>query len=199
MISILKMQLKVSKDALKRYKILNLLITSLEKKDIKLAIKFLEKNMVDNARLLVLYEKVGQYKKALKLVRKIYLKTKNKALLGQIAILRFELAKDKKAQMKHVIANFEIALRYTQDASYKNYYGYLLIDYELDIQKGLRLVQEALHSSPTNMAYMDSVAWGYFKLNNYAKALTYMKKVVDQVGLENEEIKVHWERIKRCQ
>jgi hypothetical protein len=25
-----------------------------------------------------------------------------------------------------------------------------------------------------------------------------MKKVVDQVGLEDEEIRIHWEKIKEC-
>jgi tetratricopeptide (TPR) repeat protein len=198
MISVLKMQLNSTHNPQKRYKILNLLIISLEKKDINLAIEFLEKHRIDNTRLLILYEIAKEYKKALKLVRDIYLQTKDKALLGKIAILRFEMASDKTIVMPHVIANFELALKVTDDPSYKNYYGYLLIDYELDIQKGLRLAQEALESSPTNMAYMDSVAWGYFKLNNCKKALEYMKKIVDQVGLENEEIKLHWEKIQEC-
>lgn len=199
MISILKMQLNSTHNPQKRYNILDLLISSLEKKDINLAIEFLEKHKLDNTRLLILYEITKEYKKALKLVRDTYLQTKDKALLGKIAILRFEMASDKKAVMPHVIANFELALAVTDNSSYKNYYGYLLIDYELDIQKGLRLAKEALQTSPTNMAYMDSVAWGYFKLNNCKKALKYMKKIVDEVELENEEIKEHWERIKKCQ
>ena len=199
MISILKMQFKAHKNTMTAYRILNLLVSTLEQKDINEAISFLEKNRVDNTRLLLLYERAGQYKKALTLVRKLYKKTKNKALLGQIAIFEFELATNKKTMMKHIIANFELALKATNNPSYKNYYGYLLIDYKIDINKGLRLVKEALKSAPNNMAYMDSVAWGYYRLKKCKKAFEYMKKVVDQVGLDNKEIKLHWGKIQRCQ
>jgi tetratricopeptide (TPR) repeat protein len=198
MISILKMQFKSSKNPVNKHIVLDLLITSLEQKDIKEAIKFLEINKVDDTRLLLLYERASQYTKALKLVRKIYRKTKNKALLGQIAILEFEKAKDKKPIMKHVIANFELALKHTDNPSYKNYYGYLLIDYKIDVKKGLKLVKEALKSSPTNIAYLDSVAWGYYNLKKCKKAFKYMKQVVDQVGFDNDEIKLHWEKIQEC-
>ncbi len=198
MISVLKTAFKEHKNSVTQYKILSLLIDTLEKQDIKQAIKFLEEEKVDDTRLLLLYERAGQYKKALKLVRKLYRKTKNKSLLGQIAILEFEMADDKKSMMKHVVANFELALQVTNNASYKNYYGYLLIDFELNIPKGLKLVKEALKSSPNNIAYMDSVAWGNFKLGKCDEAFKYMKKVVDEVGLDNQEIKMHWDKIREC-
>ena len=198
MISILKMSFKKYKDPKKKYKNLIFLIDVLEARDINEAIKFLEENPVHNVRLMTLYEKAGEYKKALALVRKIYRKTKRKELLGQIAILSFELAKDKKAVMNNVIANFELAIKATNNASYKNYYGYILIEYDLDVKKGLKLVKEALESSQKNLAYMDSVAWGYYKLGNCKKAFSYMKRVVDQAGLENKEIKLHWEKVQEC-
>jgi len=199
MISILKMQFKAAKTRIEFSRILNLLVYNLEKKDINLAIAFLEENRYDDTKLLLLYERAGEYAKALTLVRKKYRKTKNRALLGQIAILEFELANDKKEIMKHVIANFELALKVTNNVGYKNYYGYLLIDYKINIKKGLQLVKEALKSSPNNLAYMDSVAWGYYRLNSCTDAKSYIQKVVDQVGLENKEINLHWEKIQKCQ
>lgn len=178
--------------------IVTLIIQYLEKKDIKKAIDFLEVNKADELKLLGLYEQTGDRLKALKLVRKLYKKTNNKALLGQIAILEFEMAKDKKIVMKHVIANFKLALKVSTNASYQNYYGYLLIDYDLDVKKGLELVKKALKQYPTNLAYMDSVAWGYFKNSNCKEALKYMKKVIEKIGLDEEEIKLHWDEIENC-
>ena len=175
-----------------------LIIDMLEKIDIKRAIKFLEKHRVNDTKLLNLYGQVGEFKKALKMVRKKYYKTKDKSLLGQIAILEFEMAKDKKKVIKHVLANFELALQVSSNANYENYYGYLLIDYDLDIKKGLKLVKSALKKYPNNIAYIDSVAWGYFKAKQCDKAYYYMKKVVDAIGIENEEIKLHWDEIRNC-
>jgi hypothetical protein len=45
---------------------------------------------------------------------------------------------------------------------------------------------------------MDSVAWGYFKLKECKKAISYIEKVIEQVGLSNDEIKLHFETIKEC-
>ncbi len=199
MISILKMQFKVSKSPRKIYEVSNLLINSLERRNINDAILFLEKYGIDDVKLLLLYEKVGSYKKALKLVRSKYMKTKKKELLAQIAIFEYESALNKKNILKHVIANFELALQVSDDASYKNYYGYILIEHNINAKKGLKLVKEALLSSPTNLAYADSVAWGYYKLNKCKKANKYMKEIVNQIGLDNKEIKLHWEKIQKCQ
>ena len=199
MISILKTAFKNYKYSSTKKIVLALLIDILEKKDINEAIHFLEENRVNDSRLLILYERSGKYKKALTLVRKLYSETKNKELLGQIAILEFEMAENKKVMMKHVIANFESALEISNNPNYKNYYGYLLIEYNIDISKGLKLAKEALKSVPGNFAYMDSVAWGYYKSNNCKEAFKYMKKIVDQIGLDNKEIKLHWEKIKECQ
>ncbi len=199
MISVMKTAVKEYKHTSTKQIVLSLLLDVLEKKDINKAIKFLEENRVDDAKLLILYERSKKYKKALTLIRKSYKKTKNKELLGKIAILEFEMADDKQSTIKHVIANFELALTISNNPNYKNYYGYLLIDYDIDVDKGLALVREALESMPNNLAYMDSVAWGYYKKKSCKKALKYMKDIVDQVGLDNEEIKLHWEKIQECE
>jgi predicted Zn-dependent protease len=171
----------------------------LEKKDIKKAIKFLEETKLDQERLINLYYQDRQLDKALKLTKKIYQQTKNPELLGKIAMYRFELATNKREVMKHVIANFELALSSgINNASYQNYYGYLLIDYDIDIKKGLELVKQALTQAPNNIAYLDSLAWGYYKLNECEKAKKVMQKVVAMAGLNDPEIKLHWNIIKDC-
>jgi len=177
----------------------NLIISLLEKKDIKKAIKFLEDTGIDQAKLINLYYRDKQLAKALKLTKKLYKKTRKPELLGKIAMYRFELATDKKKVMPNVIANFELALSSgINNASYQNYYGYLLIDFDIDIEKGLTLVKEALKTAPNNIAYLDSLAWGYYKLQRCEEAYKVMSKVVVAAGVSDKEIKKHWEKIKKC-
>lgn len=177
----------------------NLIVTLLESKDIKEAIKFLEKTKIDQTKLINLYYQDGQLKKALKITRKLYRKTKKPDLLGKIAMYEFELAKDKLKVMKHVIANFELALSSgINNASYQNYYGYLLIDFNIDVKKGIKLIKSALKTTPNNVAYLDSLAWGYYKLGYCTKSLKIMKKVINVTGLKDPEIKLHWNNIKAC-
>lgn len=177
----------------------NLIVSLLEKKDIKKAIKFLEDNNLDQDKLINLYYQDQQLDKALKLTKEIYNETKDPELLGKIAMYRFELAEDKRKSLKHVIANFELALSSgINNASYQNYYGYLLIDYDINVQKGIDLVKQALKQSPNNLAYLDSLAWGYYKQKECKKAYEIMSQVVSQAGLKDEEIKLHWNIIKDC-
>jgi tetratricopeptide (TPR) repeat protein len=178
----------------------NLIVTLLENKDIKEAIKFLEETDIDHAKLINLYYQDGQLKKALNMTRKLYRKTRVPDLLGKIAMYEYELAEDKQKVMKHVIANFELALSSgINNASYQNYYGYLLIDYNINIKKGMNLIKAALKTTPNNVAYLDSLAWGYYKLGQCKKALKIMKEVIKVTGLKDQEIKIHWKHIEECE
>lgn len=177
----------------------NIIVSLLEKKDIKKAIRFLEKNKTDEVKLLNLYYQNGQLKKALTLTRKLYKRTKGAELLGRIAMIEFELANDKKKVLKHVIANFELALSSgVNNASFQNYYGYLLIDYDINIKKGISLVKQALEKAPKNLAYLDSLAWGYYKQGKCDEAISIMAKVIEVTGLKDTELKLHWDKINNC-
>jgi tetratricopeptide (TPR) repeat protein len=179
----------------KTYKVL---IAYLEKKDINEAIKFLEKEKVDDVKLVSLYKRTDQPLKALKLVRKLYKQDGNVDLLAQIAILEFETAPDKKKVLDNVIRKFNDVLTVLDNHVYQNYLGYILIDYDVDVKKGLIYVDKALEKAPNNIAYIDSKAWGNYKLGNCKIAYKFMKKVVDEVGLSDSEIKLHWKKIKEC-
>lgn len=184
-----------SEMANKTYK---LLILYLEKKDINEAIKFLEENRVDELKLVNLYKRVNKPNKALKLVRKLYKEDGNIDLLAQIAILEFESAKDKKAVLDSVIKKFNDVLIILDNHVYQNYLGYILIDFDIDVKKGLSFVEKALEKAPNNIAYLDSKAWAYYKLGDCKKAYEFMKKVVEDVGINDSEIKMHWKKIKEC-
>ena len=177
----------------------NLIVSLLEKRSINEAILYLEKYDFNHEKLLNLYYQAGFLKKAITLTKKLYNKTKDPELLGKIAMYRFEDAKDKKAVLDSVIANFELALSSgINNDSFQNYYGYILIDFDIDVQKGINLVKRALKKSPNNIAYQDSLAWGYYKLGKCEEAYKIMEKIVKLIGIKDEEIKLHWEKIQEC-
>lgn len=175
-----------------------MLVKYLLQKNDYLAMLFLEEEQIDDTILLQLYKKYKQIDKALQLMHKQYLKTANINIIAQMAILEFEAAEDKQKVLLSVVSKFKDALALVDNAMYQNYLGYLLIDYDVNIHEGITLVKLALEKEPENYAYLDSLAWGEYKLNNCKKAYKIMKKIVDEVGLKDEEIILHWNKIKEC-
>ena len=162
------------------------------------AINFLLETGNNNLYLASLYEKDKMYEKALDILEKTYAITNDDTILGHMAMIIFTIAKDKKVVINDVLNKFALALKEKSNPEYENFYGYLLIDYDLDVKKGLELVKKAYEANPQNVAFEDSVAWGYFKNNECKLANEYIIKVVQKVGLEDEEIKLHYDEIQDC-
>lgn len=176
----------------------NLLISYLAKKNVFDAIDFLEKNDEESKILLSLYRSINDSKKAYDLLTKLYNQTNDLNYLAQQAIIEFEMSENKIDILDNVISKFNKVVENSDSSVYQNYLAYILIDYEKDIKRGISLVKKALEKEPKNLAYLDTLAWGQYKLNNCAEAYINMKKVVDGAGLKDSEIKFHWEKIKEC-
>jgi predicted Zn-dependent protease len=171
------------------------------KRDIDGAIGFLEKEHIKDELLYQLYRTKKDFSKAISLVDTLYEKDKDPKWIAEKGVLIFEIAKDKNDQkmIKDVLAQFEKAIALGNDDSvYLNYYGYTLIDKEVNIKKGMQIIQDALVQQPNNTYYLDSLAWGYYKQGECTKAYKLMKRVVDEEGLEEQEIIDHWQSIKQC-
>jgi len=170
------------------------------KKDIDGAIRFLEKEDVGDDILYELYKEKKVFDKALSLVDRLYQEDKSVRWIAEKAILTFESANDKedREMISKVISYFKKAVLLGMDDSlYLNYYGYLLIDKEIDVKKGIKIVKDALKQQPDNRYYLDSLAWGYYKEHACKEAYNVMKRVVEKEELE-EEIREHWELIQKC-
>ena len=163
-----------------------------------MAIEFWEQNGEKDEILLNLYKISNQNQKAIILLEELYNQTNNIDYLAQQAIIEFESAKDKKSVLNSVIAKFEKVLEKSDNHVYQNYLAYMLIDYDLDVKRGLILVNKALDKEPNNIAYLDTLAWGKYKMKSCLEAYLNMKQIVDQIGLDDEEIRLHWEKIKEC-
>jgi tetratricopeptide (TPR) repeat protein len=177
---------------------------SLYTNDNKGLIKFLEENRGDEGLLYMLYKEEDKFEKAIELAKKRYDETKEPKWLAEEAILIYEDAYQKKSITPKVLKRFqklfEEALEFgIKDSLYLNYYGYILIDHDLNIEKGIELVKEALKEEPNNSYYLDSLAWGLYKLGKCKEAYKIMRKVIAKEGvLKENEMKTHWESIREC-
>lgn len=175
-----------------------LLIKYIAKDNVGMAINFLEENKEEDEILLNLYKITNQPSKAYTLLGSLYANSNNLEYLGQQAIIEFEMAEDKRKVLNSVIAKFEKVVENIDNHIYENYLAYILIDFNINVSKGVTLVKKALVQEPNNLAYIDTLAWGQYKLKNCKEANKQMKRVVDEIGLNDEEIKLHWEKIKEC-
>jgi len=176
----------------------------IHKKDIKGAERFLERHLKNNEELLyMLYKRDKDIPKAIEFVKKRYKATHKPKWLAEEAMLRYEDAKAKgkitPKFLKEFSSLFNKAIESGANSSlYLNYYGYTLIDHDLDIKKGLELVKRALKQKPNSLYYLDSLAWGLYKEGKCKEAQEIMEKVKKLGGFKEKEIKEHYEKIKEC-
>ncbi|WP_310442392.1 CDC27 family protein [Sulfurimonas sp.] len=170
------------------------------KKDFLKMTEFLEESRSDNELLLQLYIQARNYKKAATIANELYEESGDVTLLGQSAIFEYESSEDKsdKVMQKSVIAKLKETIEVKKEGMYLNYLGYLLIDHSIDIKKGIDYIKEALKIEPNSIYYLDSLAWGYYKLGDCKEAAKIMKKVENMDGSSNEEVVKHIETIKKC-
>jgi hypothetical protein len=171
------------------------------KRDIGGAIDFLEQQRTGQAILYELYKRKKLFDKAFSLIDHLYAEKKDARWIAEKGVLLFEKSADKndKKMIKEVISYFEKAIdQGVDDSIYLNYYGYTLIDKDIDVEKGIRVIENALKQQPDNTYYLDSLAWGYYKEHKCKKAYEMMKRVVDEEGLKETEIIEHWDAIQKC-
>ncbi len=169
------------------------------KQDYKALEAFLEKSGGDDAALLQLYIAQKAYKKAYPLAQKLYDDTLDINYLGQSAIFEYESYKTKSQELlKRVVKKLEKVVSEIKDPLYLNYLGYILIDHDMDVKKGMEYIREVLKEQPNSAFYLDSLAWGYYKLNQCSKAKELILKVQTLEGGDDPEVSTHLEAIKKC-
>ncbi|MDR1007111.1 MAG: hypothetical protein LBL65_00925 [Campylobacteraceae bacterium] len=161
------------------------------------AVEFLEKSGSNQDILMEMYIYQKQYDKAIKLADTLYQETNNGEYLLKMAIYEYEGAQNKSSVLQSVSEKFERYITDKSDALYLNYYGYLLINHDINITKGINLVQKALQLEPDSPYYQDSLAWGFYKQNRCQEALEIMKKVLEK--LNDKEVIDHFETMQSCE
>ena len=62
------------------------------------------------------------------------------------------------------------------NANAYNMLGYSLLERNVRVEEGMRLVEKAYRMSPNDAAIMDSVGWGHYRLGNLDKSLEFLRK-----------------------
>ncbi|MBZ5499014.1 MAG: tetratricopeptide repeat protein [Acidobacteriia bacterium] len=73
----------------------------------------------------------------------------------------------------------EILKEDPKDGPTLNYIGYMLADRGVRLEEAVKYVQEALILEPNNPAYLDSLGWAFFKLNDLKMAEKYLLQAGD--------------------
>lgn len=170
------------------------------KQDYSALTKFLEKSQSDDEVLLELYSSSKNYAKAYPLADKLYSKTFDINYLGQSAIFEYENAKNKNSKelLESVVKKLERVRKEGNQAIYLNYLGYILINHEIDVKKGLAYIETVLKEQPNSAYYLDSKAWGYYKLGRCIEAKSLMNRVVTLDGGDDPEVIFHLKKIDKC-
>ena len=171
----------------------------LYQKEYDKAIKYVQ-DLGDEKLLLEIYKAKKEYRKAKKLADRLYKTTKNLKYLAQSAIFEYEMATDKKDPklLKSVASKLEKVVRMLDDPVYLNYLGYLYIDNDMNVHKGIELVKKALKIDPNSPYYLDSLAWGYYKIGKCNEAFKLIKRVYIDMNLKDPEVKLHFQKIQKC-
>ena len=166
------------------------------------AVDLLKKYDYKNKMLVELYGYLKQNDEAIKLSKEFFKKTNDAEFLALEAMNLYEKNAPNVNQklLKEILDKFDISIKDLNNATYQNYYGYLLIDHDVDYNKGVELVKKALLKEPDSPYYLDSLAWGYYKLKECKKADEIMKQISYKFSdfLNSSEAKEHLEAINKC-
>ena len=80
------------------------------------------------------------------------------------------------------------------DAQAYNNYAYSLVERNKDIDFALELAQNAIRLEPKSAAYLDTIGWIYFKMDEYDEALQYIRESLS-IDSSNSTIQEHLNEI----
>jgi tetratricopeptide (TPR) repeat protein len=136
----------------------------------------------DNIDLYVLLSQIylqdKRYAEAEKILRRAQEKTSDSENSER---LKFQLATvyEKQQEMDRAESVLrEILKANPQSAGALNYIGYMLADRGIRLEEAVKYVREALAIEPQNGAYLDSLGWAFFKLNDLANAEKYLLEAI---------------------
>lgn len=155
---------------------------------------FIKQNRLGETLLQDLYKYKFQTEKNPTDALKLFKSTDDIYYLKMYAVYTFENSKQTKEDALKALKVLDQVLQKESTSPIYNYAGYLRIKYDLDVTKGIELVKKALEKDPLNEAYLDSLAWGYYKQNRCQKAY----EIIKGLKIEDKEVDEHKIKIKRC-
>jgi len=89
------------------------------------------------------------------------------------------IAEERSDQWPLAEKDFKEALKLQPDQPYVlNYLGYTWVDRGEHLQEAIKMLQKAVQQKPDDGFIVDSLAWAYYRLGEYEKAVVYQEKAV---------------------
>jgi Tfp pilus assembly protein PilF len=64
--------------------------------------------------------------------------------------------------------------------------GFILVESNQDVQRGLELCKRAVDKKPQNAAYLDSLGWAYYKVGEINEARQWLRRALDLAPRQKE-------------
>lgn len=91
------------------------------------------------------------------------------------------LLAERMGQADSAIADLRAAIaKRPDDPNLLNALGYTLLEYTGQIQQAREYLEQAIQLAPDNPAILDSYGWLWYKLEDYAKAVEYLKRAYEE-------------------
>jgi tetratricopeptide (TPR) repeat protein len=124
-----------------------------------------------------IYAKAKRFREAEKILLQAEEKAAPDEATGErLKIQRISLYESRKDYDRAESLLKEILGKNPTHAGALNYLGYMLADRGIRLGEAVGYVKKALEIDPENGAYLDSLGWAYFKLNDLKNAETYLLK-----------------------
>ncbi|GHV01319.1 lipoprotein [Campylobacterota bacterium] len=165
--------------------------------DNKSLIAWLEQTKFNDEILLELYKYERRFPEAAKLAAKLYSERGTVNFLAQSAMMEYE-GGDQNSDLliSQTIEKLEKVIANSSNHIYLNYLGYLLIDHNIDPERGIKLVTKALELEPDNPYYTDSLAWGHYRMGRIDEAYKLISLIKPK--LNDPAIEEHYKTIKKA-
>ncbi len=127
-----------------------------------------------------IYEKgknYGEMRKAIDEAEKLSQDRDDKESVTFMRGAMFEKMKDFDAAEREFRKVLELNPKNT---SALNYLGYMLADRNVRLQEALSLIRQAVELDPDNGAYLDSLGWVYYRLNDLDNAERYLERAIEK-------------------
>jgi tetratricopeptide (TPR) repeat protein len=157
------------------------------------ALKLIDKHNLGDEYKLIIYESKKDYKKAAFYAGKLYDESGALSYLMKYCTYEYKVYHDRQT-VKKIIPKLKYLLKFYPSAYLYNFLGYIMIDNNINVKEGLKYVQKAVELKPDNEEYIDSLAWGYYKLHKCKKAWN----IIRYVKSKDKDILMHKKKIKEC-
>ena len=176
---------------------------ALAREDYDTAIAFLKETGSEDELLFSLYIDKKDFSSATELAKSLYAKSSKPKWIAEQAMLLLEQADINGTANSVTVGKMQSMMneaisKGASDPIYLNYYGYILIDRDLDVPRGVELIKKALTEDGANPYYLDSLAWGEYKMGRCSDAYRHLAMAFYNIGFEEKDIIEHWNRVDEC-